>query len=120
MKIRLTESKLKQIVNESVKKVLNESGYDSYPQSGYEEYTRIGKNAAYNIYRQLRDNVLKGHYVGLDGECIQHIIDGFELKLWLLVENGEFDEYEAKYRHPLGVSRDEYIKKIEDGEYNIE
>ena len=118
MKIKLSESRLKQIVAESVKKVLNESGYDSYPQSGYEEFTRIGVNAAYNIYRQLRDNVHKGHYDSLDGECIQRIIDGFEDKLWALVEHGEFDEYEAKYRHPLGVSKDEYIKDVEDGKYN--
>lgn len=92
MKIRLTENKLKQIVNESVKKVLNESGYDPYSQSGYEEFTRIGVNAAHNIYGQLRDNVLKGHYDSLDAECIQEIIIGFENRLWSLVEHGEFDE----------------------------
>ena len=111
MKIKLTESNLKQIVEESVKKVLKE-------HYGYEEFTRIGVNAAYNIYRQLRDNVLKGHYNNLDGECIDRIIRGFEDELWMLVENGEFDEYEAKFRHPLGVNRDEYIKDIEDGKYN--
>ena len=62
--------------------------------------------------------MLKGHYNNLDGECIHKIIRGFEDELWMLVENGEFDEYEAKFRHPLGVNRDEYIKDIEDGKYN--
>ena len=97
---------------------LHESGYDSCPLSGYEDFKRVGENTAYVIYRQLRDNVINGHWVNLDGECIQEIIRGFEDRLWHLVEHGEFDEYEAKFKHPLGVSRDEYIKDVENGEYN--
>jgi hypothetical protein len=129
--VRLTESDLHYIIKESVNKVLfevkkpsdrtvgklHESGYDSYPQSGYEDFKRIGENTAYDVYRKLRDNVLNGRYY-LDGECINKIIRGFEFTLWMLVENGEFDEYEAKFRHPLGVSRDEYIQDVEDGKYN--
>ncbi len=105
MKIRLTESKLKQIVAESVNKILNESGYDSYPQSGYENCSEIGKKCAYSALKELisiygEDN--------LDNECISSTINTFESELWLLADIGYEDEDRYKSVKGLGIKPPQY------------
>ena len=115
MKIKLTESKLKKIVAESVKKALNESyGYDSYPQTGYEECSRIGERYAYKAFNDLLSTYDQQE---IDGECIDKIANSFSFRLWNLAEHGQYDEYTNKFHNALGVSQDQYNKDVESGKY---
>lgn len=110
-KIRITESKLRQIVNESVKNVILEYGYDSTNgRGGYDDIDRLGANAAYNVFVELRK--LRGAGQELDNYFIERIIDKFTDNLWALVEVGS-EEYGG-----LGLNREKYRKDIENGLYN--
>lgn len=106
MKIKITESKLKQIVAESVKNVLNESyGYDTYPQSGFEECSKIGERCAYNAMKELISTYDEHN---LDNKCISRTIHAFESKLWLLADIGYEDEDRYKNIKGLGIKNPQY------------
>ena len=114
-KISLSENKLRNIIRESINTILSETiyeyGYDSTNgRGGYDDIDRLGANAAYNVFVELRK--LRGADQELDNYFIERIIDKFTDNLWALVEVGS-EEYGG-----LGLSREKYRKDIENGLYN--
>lgn len=91
--------------------IIKEYGYDSTNgRGGYDDIDRLGANAAYNVFVELRK--LRGADQELDNYFIERIIDKFTDNLWALVEVGS-----EKYGG-LGLSREKYRKDIENGLYN--
>ena len=123
MKIKLTESKLKQIVAESVKKVLSESYWSGGEYYEDQEEIYIGRTSAYYGYDDDDDNIYEPDYWTYDedpnckefaGEVYALNADGIsELNWWLNCQRSNEYQRRNTFNHN-NMSREQMWNHLTD------